>query len=90
MKMTSNSRVRRSEREWKSILDKYRRSGVSVRAFCRREGVVLTSFKRWQKRLEAGNGKPEFVELMPPSETSRDSWELDISFPNGVRLQFRG
>ncbi len=48
------ARARRSteKREfWTLVLQEYRESGLSVRAFCEREGLAEPSFYAWRKRL---------------------------------------
>ena len=41
------------ERYWRVVLERWRRSGESVRSFCREEGVSEFSFYRWRKRFGA-------------------------------------
>lgn len=36
---------------WTLVLQEYRESGLSVRAFCQREGLAEPSFYAWRKRL---------------------------------------
>jgi hypothetical protein len=36
---------------WRLVLESHRQSGMSVSAFCRREGISSSSFYNWQKRL---------------------------------------
>lgn len=36
---------------WTLVLQEYRESGLSVRAFCEREGLAEPSFYAWRKRL---------------------------------------
>ena len=82
---------RRSAPEWAEIFRRFESSTLTVREFCRRHGLPLSSFQRWRSRL--GSVSPaEFVELVPTalSETPRSSWSLEIALPNGVQLHFRG
>jgi hypothetical protein len=87
-------RIRRSEAEWSEILGRFAASEMTVREFCHRERLSLSSFQRWRSRL--GKARPvetEFVELVPAStvvEPMTSSWSLDIALPNGVQLRFRG
>jgi transposase-like protein len=89
MQVTSNGRVRRSEAEWSEILRRFADSGLSRAEFCRREGLIASSFKRWQRKLETV-ALARFVEITPSVPTSCESWEVEVSLPNGTRLQFRG
>jgi len=89
MRVTSNGRVRRSAAEWNEILRKFKASGLSSSVFCRREDLVPSSFNRWQKRLSSKASTP-FVELVAPGSSPESPWTLEVSLPNGVRLEFRG
>ena len=89
----SRSRRRRSESEWAEILRRFESSGLTVRAFCRRHGLSLSSFQRWRSRL--GSASPaEFVELVPTTAATpavpTSAWWLEIALPNGVQLRLRG
>ena len=83
-------RVRRTKKEWTKILRRFDSTGLSPREYCRREGLPLSSFQRWRNRL-GSDATAEFVEFTPPAKESTTSgWELEVSLPNGARLQFRG
>jgi hypothetical protein len=83
-------RVRRTREEWAGILRRFESSGLDSKTYCRRAGLSLSSFQRWRSRL-AAHAAAEFVELTPSSPDSATSgWELEVTLPNGVRLQFRG
>jgi len=83
-------RVRRTREEWVAILQRFDSSGLGPREYCRREGLPLSSFQRWRSRVGSPSSA-EFVELTPSSPESMSSgWELEVTLPNGVQLQFRG
>lgn len=88
-KKTTRRGVWRTEAEWSAILQRLHTSGLSLPAFCRREGVALSSLQRWRRRLDPA-GRSEFVELEPASASMPSRWELEIALPNGVELRFRG
>ena len=89
----SRRRKRRSELEWTEILRRFETSDLTVRAFCRRHGLALSSFQRWRSRL-GSVGPAEFIELVPtaaaPAVESTSPVTLDIALPNGVQLRLRG
>jgi hypothetical protein len=91
MRRSRDRRTRRSEAEWTEILRRFESSGLASRSFCRREGLALSSFQRWRRRL-GSVAAAEFVELVPASRpsVSSASWSLDVSLPNGVGLRFQG
>ena len=89
--LKARSRKRRSESDWTEILRRFESSELTVREFCRREGLSLSSFQRWRSRL-GRVGPAEFVELVPATVAAAPvpEWSLDIALPNGVQLRFRG
>jgi putative transposase len=36
---------------WREVLGRFASSGMSVHAFCKREGLSANSFRRWRSRL---------------------------------------
>lgn len=84
------SRVRRSSKEWESIVRKQESSGLSSRAFCKREGLSAESFRRWRKKLSKESSS-EFVELSPAlAAAPTPRWECELVLPNGVFVRLRG
>ncbi len=90
MPKTTNHRKRRTAKEWGQILRRLRSSGLSRTEFCRREGIALSSFDRWRRRVEPESACGDFVELAPATTVRDETWELEIALPNGVHLRFRG
>ena len=86
-----SKRTRRTKAQWIEILGQFESSSLSSRDFCRREGLPLSSFQRWRRRL-GSVATTDFVELVPTSSPSVPSstWSLDVSLPNGVSLRFQG
>jgi transposase-like protein len=42
----------RKEQQWRQWIDQWRRSGLSVQAFCRRHGLAPPSFYAWRRTLQ--------------------------------------
>jgi len=82
-------RVRRTKKEWAGVLRRFDSSGLGPKEYCQREGLPLSSFQRWRKRL-GSSAATEFVELSPSTKPATSGWELEVLLPNGVQLQFRG
>ena len=80
MQRTSNGRVRRSEEEWRQLVDRQAASGLSRRQFCSQEQINHTSFERWYRRLSAGAG---FVEVSPLVRGS-SSWSVEVELAGGT------
>ena len=58
-----NTREQRAERSslWQTHHQQQRNSGLSIEAYCRREGISKQSFYQWRRRLENESQQP------PPS-----------------------
>ena len=70
-------RARQKHERWPREIARWRRSGESVRAFCRRRGLKEPSFYYWRRRIEAelamGGATSVGLEASPASPTSTDS-----------------
>jgi hypothetical protein len=82
-------RRRRSRADWVEIVGRFDESGLSIRDFCKREGLALSSFQRWQRRLETVT-ESAFTEIVSPVASAADPWLVEIEFPSGVVLRIRG
>jgi hypothetical protein len=85
------------ERLWQQRLQRQSTSGLSIFAFCAREGVSSTSFQSWKRRLAARSltqrpQPPLFVPLHldpdPPQTAQPRSQGVEIELPHQVRLRF--
>jgi hypothetical protein len=85
------------ERTWRQRLLRQTSSGLSIPAFCAREGVSSASFHAWKRRLTARSlpacpQPPLFVPLhrhasSPPADPLPGGG-LEIELPHQVRLRF--
>lgn len=92
MRVMSNGRVRRTEGEWRELVSRFRKSGLSAREFCRKERLKISSLQRWQARLKESGVRQDFVTVIPaaaPMGSSR-SWAVEVTLPDGTRLRFQG
>ena len=89
MQVTSNGKVRRTAAEWREVFLRYEESGLGPREFCGRESIQLTSFKRWQRKLNATQIKSDFVPVKTASPAP-SSWMVEITLPNDITLRFEG
>ena len=94
MHALTNGKTRRSASEWREILDRFHRSGLSARAFCKRESLVVGTFHRWRKQLatdgDAEARGPEFVEVASSGERFPAFWAVEVELPDGRILRMRG
>ena len=95
MRVLSDGRVRRTESEWRSILARYERSGLSESAFCRKSKLSRSTFVKWKRRLSeaATPGPAPFVEWIAPSGAAegalRHTGEFELTLPGGVVLRWK-
>jgi hypothetical protein len=92
MQELSNGKVRRSSTEWKKIVSRQQKSGKSAREFCDSEGISLSSFTNWSRKLlmsGKSDRSAQFVEVSTERASSPE-WLVEVSLPNGCRLRLRG
>jgi len=94
------SGVRRSRREWESLIVRAERSALSVSAFCAAQGISTASFYLWRKRLGADVGVPAAVpaafldlgELEAQAGGGAErvgGWEVELALGDGLVLRLR-
>jgi hypothetical protein len=85
------------EHTWRQRLQRQSTSGLSIAAFCAREGVSCSSFQAWRRRLaaQARPACPEpplFVPLRldphPPQDGQVAFRGVELELPHQVRLRF--
>lgn len=95
---------RRSKSEWRALVERFERSGVSASAFSRKVGVSARTlgFWRWKLRQPSSAGRSgpaEFIEVTHPTAWRRlpDSaplpvgrWTIDVIFPDGTTTRMGG
>ena len=92
-------RIRRGDTQWRALLSRFSTSGLSVAAFCDREGVSTASFYGWRGLIERHNGgevvsvpnQSAFVDLgmlsSPPSApVSFAALDLRLDLGGGLTL----
>jgi hypothetical protein len=98
MRTLSDGRQRRSRQEWKKIVDRFERSGLSENRFCKDHGLTRKTFRTWRKHFaEEGEpiATPTFVELAAPRSKPEgppepsDGASFELCLPGGVTLRWR-
>ena len=83
-------KVFRSAAEWRAIVARYKRSGLTQAAFCTQEGLALYIFKKhYRSHKEAALRLGQFLEVVP-SVPAPKGWGVEVELPNGGRLWVRG
>ena len=97
-KQARRRRVTRSEAEWRTIVQRFERSGLTRSEFCTREGVAASSLSKWRHQFGEGihsrGDRAGFVEVLPPADTGTPdaalaTGEAELALPGGVRLRWR-
>ena len=97
------SGVRRSRREWQSLIERAQRSPLGVSAFCAAHGVSTASFYLWRRRLVAEAAAPMaepvgFLDLGEldlqapegePAPRPSGGWEVELALGQGLVLRLR-
>ncbi len=96
MRVLADGRVRRTEAEWRGMVERCEKSGLSVSAFCRRAKLSRSVFVRWRQQLAARPiPSPAFVEWIAPSSAEPERGEaqgtggFELSLPGGVVLRWK-
>lgn len=78
------------ERFWRRVLRDWRKSGLSVRAFCAEHGLAEPSFYHWRRTLqERAPSAPAFVPVRVVAEPSppRAGAAVELVLGNGRTLR---
>ena len=55
--------TRRSVIEWKSLVNEYERSDLTIKEFCRRRQINYWTFREWRRRVADEEPESELVEI---------------------------
>ena len=96
-------RARRTAAQWRTLIERFERSGQTRGKFCAANGLALSTFDLWRRKLQATPAaveeeRPEalFVELTHPAQTQTSptltgtgGWEVELELGAGVVLRLR-
>jgi hypothetical protein len=68
------------EKEWKIRFEEYKKSGLSIKAWCTKNGFKATTFQYWIKKFKASeqidpNVKAQFAEVVLGSDSTNNTVE---------------
>ena len=101
MGKSKRRRIHRSAQEWRKILARCERGGQSHREFCEREGLALSTFQWWRRKLSAMGREGEhhdgawFVELSEDGAGREEfgadplGWDVELELGGGMVLRLR-
>jgi len=80
----------RTKAEWQSLIIKCDSSEQSQKEFCLAEGLSLTTFYKWRKRLK-NPSQERFVEVVPNERTALElPGAIELVLPHGIVLRVKG
>ena len=96
-------RTRRTAAQWRKLIERFDRSGQIRGNFCAANGLALSTFDLWRRKLgetqapaDEEHPEPLFVELTnatepPGSRTAAGTgaWEVELELGAGVVLRLR-
>jgi len=74
------------EEEMEGLIEEYSNSGQSIKEYCQRKGIAPSKFFYWRKKLTLAMGRRGSFDGLDLTSEERCS-ELEIIYPNGVRLK---
>lgn len=91
----ANKRDADKERRWRDLLRRQVTGGLSVRAFCDREGLAESAFYFWRRTLaqrDAGGTKPAFVPAIvtPARSDTRAVAQADTLPAAAITIELAG
>jgi hypothetical protein len=73
---------------WQNHLEEYRKSGLSQREYCKKEGLCLSSLGNWKRKLtKPGMKEYPFVEIGQAVEGKKKSVVIEIIITEKLRLR---
>ena len=82
--------VRAKADQWAERIVAQQRAGISVKQFCKEQGLTEYSFYAWRKRLQqTGPVRFALVERRPRPQAPAAEAALELVLPTGERLRIR-
>jgi hypothetical protein len=87
--------LRRSRDEWREVFARHQESGLNAAAFCARESISLSSFRRWRAIVVPASGAGQthtppgqaaFVDLGVLNSGGASRFELTLDLGGGLVL----
>ena len=91
MQTLADGRVRRTESEWRALVERQAQSGMSELAFCKKAKLSRASFRKWKARLSEAEAPATFVEWVAPEvvEDAAGRGEFELTLPGGAVLRWK-
>lgn len=76
-------------RKWQRRVARWRASGVSMAAYCRRHGLSYWLFVRWRQRLERTVTPASPLTLIPVVAPTPSGGAITIRLPDGIGIEVK-
>ena len=83
---------RRTASEWEELISCFERTGQTRKDFCLSQGVSLSTFDLWRRKLRARTAEHSesmFVEVSQVEPNAVLSWDVELELGGGVILRVR-
>ena len=86
---------RRSPAQWEQLISRQRKSGQGQQAFCLANGIALSTFQNWKRRLGDSTvvpdeGAADWVDVSGALPAGvPNGWEIELDLGGGVCLRLR-
>ena len=88
----SSRHRRRTANEWEKLVSRFEQGVQTRRDFCLSQGVSLSTFDLWRRKLRGKTARPDesmFVEVSQAEPTEVTSWDVELELGGGVILRVR-
>ena len=90
--MANKQRDAAKEALWRDTFKRFAASGLSVREFCKREGMTESAFYAWRRTIGerdgVGNSEPAFVPAVINDQPTPDGVPLVLKLAGNLELHF--
>jgi len=91
---SGRKQYRASANQRRQMVEQFRRSGLSRRAFSRQRGIPISTLNWWLRKIKPTSNLPipiEFSEVMviPPSTKENGAWAMELVAPSGLTIRCR-
>ena len=78
------------DEDWRTRISAQERSGISVKQFCKQQGLTEQSFYYWRKRLQTTTSMRFALVEAEPRRGTAEHAALELVLTTGERLRIRG
>lgn len=99
-KTTSRKYTRRSEAQWRELINHFEQSDLTLEAYCQHHKIAPSGFYTWRKRFECETEQDTFSETLiditpqlnakaPSTQLESTSWQVELELGPGCVLRIK-